>query len=324
MPVALVTTSHSPLMGVNQPADEVVRAVEAEFEATRRFIASFDPELVVIFAPDHYNGVFYDLLPSFCIGMAAEAVGDYGTQAGPLQVDRAVALELARHVLAGEVDVAVSERMHVDHGFAQPLQLLLGGIAAVPTVPVFINSVAEPLGPAKRARLLGRLIGEVLRDKEERILLIGSGGLSHDPPVPQLEGAPPEVAERLISGRNPTPESRAAREAKVLQAGRDLAAGASTIQPLNPQWDDEFLALLTLGDLAQVDRWSNEWFVEQAGHSSHEVRTWIAAYAALAASGPYEVTSSFYRPVPEWIAGFGITTAVPRDSGASAATFRKA
>lgn len=49
----------------------------------------------------------------------------------------------------------------------------------------------------------------------------------------------------------------------------------------------------------------------EGGGSAHEVRTWIAAYAALAATGSYTMTSRFYEPVPEWIAGFSITTATP-------------
>ena len=45
-----------------------------------------------------------------------------------------------------------------------------------------------------------------------------------------------------------------------------------------------------------------------AGNSSHEVRTWIAAYAALGAAGTYSVRYSYYRPIRELIAGFGLTT----------------
>ena len=45
-----------------------------------------------------------------------------------------------------------------------------------------------------------------------------------------------------------------------------------------------------------------------AGHSAHEVRTWIAGYAALGAVGDYTVQFSYYRPIKEYIAGFGITT----------------
>ena len=199
MTSALVTISHSPLMGFTEPADQARERVEAAFDGARRFIADFAPELAVIFGPDHYNGFFYDMMPPFCIGAAAESIGDYDTPAGALPVDRDAALALVRGVLDAEIDVTLSERMYVDHGFAQPLQVLLGGIDRVPVVPVFINCVAVPLGPARRARLLGQAIGRAVAGLGRRVLFIGSGGLSHDPPVPTLEGAAPEVAAQLIS-----------------------------------------------------------------------------------------------------------------------------
>lgn len=309
MALALCTLSHSPLLGVNDPGEDVTAAVERAFDEARRFIAEFDPELVLLIGPDHYNGFFYDMMPPFCLGTGASSVGDYGTAAGPLPVDRDAAVAFARGVLAEGVDLAYSERMHVDHGFAQPLEILFGRVDALPLVPVFINSVAEPLGPVSRSRLLGEALGRAAAGLSRRVLVVGSGGLSHDPPVPRLDGALPEVAERLISGRNPTPEQRAAREQRVYATGRDFAAGTATIAPLNPDWDRRLMELLAAGDFAEIDSWSNDQFVELAGHSSHEVRTWIAAYAALGTAGPFEVQTSFYRPIPEWIAGFGVTTA---------------
>ena len=73
----------------------------------------------------------------------------------------------------------------------------------------------------------------------------------------------------------------------MIQAGRDYAAGESTMQPLNPEWDRAFLAVLASGALEQIDGWTTDWFTEQACDSAHETRTSIAAYAALAAAGPY-------------------------------------
>ncbi|QJY47455.1 3-carboxyethylcatechol 2,3-dioxygenase [Pseudonocardia broussonetiae] len=309
MPLAVCTTSHSPLMGENDPAPEVAAAVEEAFADARAFVADFAPDLVLLLGPDHYNGFFYDMMPPFCLGTGATSVGDYRTAAGPLPVDRDAAYALVRHVLAEGLDLAYSERMFVDHGLAQPLEILFGGLDAVPLVPVFINSVAEPLGPMSRVRRLGEALGRAAAALDRRVLVLGSGGLSHDPPVPRLDGAPPAVAERLIAGRHPTAAQRAEHEQRVYAAGRAFAAGTSTIAPLNPEWDRRLMALLAAGELDEIDTWTPEEFVEQAGHSSHEVRTWIAAYAALSTAGPYEVRSSFYRPVPEWIAGFGITTA---------------
>lgn len=309
MTLALCTTSHTPLMGKADPAPDVTGRVEDAFDRARAFIRDYDPELVVIFGPDHYNGFFYEVMPPFCIAAAAESVGDYGLPKGPLPVDADAARHIAAEVLAEGVDVAVSERMQVDHGFSQPLALLFGAIDVVPVVPVFINCVAEPLGPVARARHLGAAVGRAAAGLDRRVLLVGSGGLSHDPPVPQLRGAPPEVAERLIAGRNPTAQERAVREARVVGAIADFAAGTSDLMPLNPHWDADMMALLASGEIERIDDRPNTWFVEHAGHSSHEVRTWIAAYAALGAAGRYAVETSFYEAIPEWIAGFGLTTA---------------
>jgi 2,3-dihydroxyphenylpropionate 1,2-dioxygenase len=314
--IALVATSHSPLIGRNDPAPEVRAEVDRVLGDARDFVADYDPELVVIYAPDHYNGFLYDMMPSFCVGAAATAVGDYGLPAGPLDVDRDAAYALVRGALDAGVDLAVSEAMQVDHGFVQPLTFLFDSLTSVPVVPVFINCVAEPLGPAARARHLGAAIGQTLAGLERRVLVIGSGGLSHDPPVPRLAGSPPEVVQRLTHGRNPTSEQRALREGRTLAAAVEFAGGATGLRPLNPEWDQLVLRSLAAGDLAAVDEQSNDWFVAEGGHSAHEVRTWIAAFATLGAAGPYAVRSSFYRPIPEWIAGFATVTAVPQSSTA--------
>ena len=311
MPVALCTTSHSPLIGLHDPEPQVRAEVDAALGRAREFVEDFGPDLVVVFAPDHYNGFLYDLMPSFCIGTAATSVGDYGLPAGPLDVDRDAAHAIARTVLAAGVDVAVSEDMRVDHGMVQPLTFLFPDLTAVPVVPVFINCVADPLGPAVRARLLGAAVGDALCGLGRRALVVGSGGLSHDPPVPRLSEAPPEVVERLTHGRNPSREQRARRESGTVTAARDFAGGNGPYRPLNPEWDALVLRSLAAGDFAAVDERPNEWFVEEGGHSAHEVRTWIAAYAALAAHGPYQVLSTFYRPIPEWFSGFATTTAAP-------------
>ncbi|MFE6610945.1 3-carboxyethylcatechol 2,3-dioxygenase [Amycolatopsis sp. NPDC057786] len=314
MPVAVCALSHSPLIGFNQPQKAVERRVESAFEQARNFIAGFDPDLVVLFAPDHYNGFFYDMMPPFCIGTRAIALGDYDTPAGELSVAKS-ARTLAKDVLAAGMDIAVSERMYVDHGFSQPLQILFGGLDKVPVVPVFINSVAAPLCPVARVRQLGTAIGHASTHlDEQRVLFLGSGGLSHDPPVPQLKDATDEVAARLIDGRNPTPEERARRQARVIASGLDLAAGTSSMRPINPEWDGQFLDLISAGELQRADSWDNSWFAEQAGNSSHEVRTWIAAYAAMAARGSYVMNYRFYEPVPEWVAGFAVTTAISTDA----------
>ncbi len=307
--------SHSPLLNLPGPSAELLDDINGALARAREFVADFDPELVVIFSPDHYNGFFYRLMPPFCIGTAATGVGDYGTQSGPLNVAADIANACAAAVLGADVDVAISAAMDVDHGTVQPLQALFGDATAVPVIPIFINSVATPLGPIRRVHALGTAIGEFLATLGKRVLVVGSGGLSHDPPVPTLATAPPAAMDRIVRGAPMSPEQRAARQTAVMAAAHEFAHGSghgtSRLQPLNPDWDHAFLELLDTNRLADIDAWENSWIAGQAGNSAHEVRTWVAAFAALAASGPYETQQRYYRPAPELIAGFAIRTAVP-------------
>lgn len=308
--LALCCMSHSPLLGAAGPEPAVSDRVAQALQHGREFVESFDPELVIVFGPDHYQGFRYEVMPPFCVGTAASAVGDYGTTAGALDVPQEMADALIGHLLDADLDVAMSAAMLVDHGISQPLEILLGTSSARPVLPIFINSVATPLGPIRRARLLGAAVGGFARRLGRRVLVVGSGGLSHDPPVPKLRESPPEVAEYLISRRR-TPTEQRQREAAVLDAGRRFAAGDSNLRPLNPEFDRAMLDLLATGELTQFDGYSNEWITERGGGSAHEVRTWVAAHAALHVSGPYRTTYSFYEPVPEWIVGFAVTTALP-------------
>ena len=304
MPIHLECLSHTPLHGYVDPVPEVVAEVERVQAAARARVEAFDPECIVLFGPDHYNGFFYDLMPPFCIGMAARAIGDFKSMAGPLNVPEALARELAEAVLDADVDVAVSYRMQIDHGFAQALEVMTGGLDRYPVIPVFLNSVAPPMASLRRPRLLGDAVGRFASRLGRRVLVIGSGGISHEPPVPELAGANEEVAERLIAGRNPGAESRAARQARTVAAAQAFTTGDSHLHPLNPEWDEAFLDLLERGDLKALDGMTNAAITRDGGKSAHEIRSWVAAFAALAAAGPYHAVRDYYRPIPEWIAGF--------------------
>ncbi len=150
--------SHTPLVGYVDPEQAVLDEVNGTIADARARIAAFDPELVVLFAPDHYNGFFYDVMPPFCLGIGATAIGDFSSASGVLPVPTALAEACAHAVMKEGIDLAVSYCMQVDHGFAQPLEFLLGGLDTLPVLPVFINGVASPLPGFQRTRMLGEAI----------------------------------------------------------------------------------------------------------------------------------------------------------------------
>jgi 2,3-dihydroxyphenylpropionate 1,2-dioxygenase len=118
-----------------------------------------------------------------------------------------------------------------------------------------------------------------------------------------------EVAERLIGGRNPTADARTARQERTITAAKSFVTGNSGMHPLNPEWDQAFLDLLAKGNLDAIDHFSDDWITVNGGKSAHEIRSWIAAFGALAANGNYEASIEYYRAIPEWIAGFAIMRA---------------
>lgn len=309
MSVQLKCLSHTPLRGLNDPGPAVVAEVDGVLARARAEVEAFDPELIVIFAPDHYNGLFYDLMPPFVIATAAESVADYGTLPGPLSIPKALALDLARHILDSDVDIALSHRLQVDHGCTQTLEELTGSLTRYPVIPIIINSVAPPFGPYRRVRKLGDAVGRFIAGLGKRVLILGTGGLSHEPPVPLLADAPDEIANFLIAGRNPTPEARAARQARTVATGQVFGTPDCPLTPLNPEWDEGFMQLLIEGQLHKVDSFDIESISRAAGRSTHEVRTWVAAFAALAACGSYTARKDYYRPINEWIAGYGVLSA---------------
>ena len=317
MPVKLICASHSPLMEFASPQRaEQETNVRAAFEKMAAEVKAFDPTLIITFGPDHFNGFFYDLMPSFCVGIRATAAGDwnYGAENNKINVPEETALHLVRRVLDEGVDVAYSYRMQADHGVTQPLHFLCDGqLDRYPTIPVFINGAATPMPTTKRTVALGRAIGQFIKSlnlENERVLILGTGGLSHDPPTPQMGSVPPEVEEFLIAGRNPSTEARHARQAKIIAVGQKLAAGDTSVDvPLNAAWDIALLETFKNADFAAIEAMTEAEIRRDGGRGGQEVRSWIAAFAALSELGEYHMTTQVYEAISEWIAGFGIVSA---------------
>lgn len=309
MIVGTVCLSHSPLKDRNRPDAEIEARFDAAVRVVVDFVAEEQPDLTIVFYPDHLNGFFYGLLPSFCIGVEGSSVGDYGTAAGRLSIPSARAEDLARTVLDEGVDAAISHEIKVDHGGIQPLEWLSEAHPLFRMIPVFVNCAAAPLPTFARARALGRAVGAWARRAPERILIVGSGGLSHDPPMPALASAPPEVRQRLIRGEPLDLAQRYARQSRAHVEGHAMAAGRSSLLPVNPEWDRMLLDAFVAGDLSVLDGVDDAAIARSGGRGGHEVRTWLAALSAL--GDTYSASEVFYEAIDAWITGVGILVARP-------------
>jgi 2,3-dihydroxyphenylpropionate 1,2-dioxygenase len=267
---------------------------------------AFSPDLVVVFGPDHFNGFFYELMPAFCIGTAAEGAKDWHLESGPLRVPRELAVSCVRFLQDRDFDVAISHQMKVDHGITIPLFKLTGALARYDVLPVFVNCAADPRPSFRRLRAFGEAIGTFLAGEGKRVTIVGSGGLSHDPPTPRLDMSPPDVARRLIVRHTPTQDELDARESRVIKAARDLVVGQGPCLPPSEQWDRDFLTTFLGPQHEDFDRMTDAEIDRVAGFGAHEVRTWVAAAAAARKIGDVRSELRYYHLVPEWITGMGI------------------
>ncbi|MGQ0651351.1 MAG: 3-carboxyethylcatechol 2,3-dioxygenase [Betaproteobacteria bacterium] len=311
MPVRMVCMSHSPLMLVPElrPRDrEAERGFYAALRERAAELRRWKPQLAILFAPDHFNGFFHDLMPPFCIGTEAESTRDWKIPRRKLRVDTVLAERCVDFVRARGVDVAISRRMKADHGFTISMIKLFGSIGGASVLPVFVNCAAHPRPSFKRVRQLGEAVGAFAASLPLRTVVIGSGGLSHDPPTPRLN-APKKILDRLIDRHTPSDEQYRQREARVIGNAKELAAGFGPLKAPDRDWDRRFLERASAMRLEAFDRYTDAEIDAKAGFGGHEVRVWVAAHAAMRAAGRARPKVDFYRVIPEWITGMAVAHA---------------
>ncbi len=192
--IGSVMTSHVPAIG-----GAIARGVEHEpywrpffsgFHPVRAWLRQAKPDVAVIFYNDHGLNFFLDTMPTFAIGAAPEyrnADEGWGLPVSdPFRGDPAFSWHLIESLLAAQFDLTTCQEMLVDHAFTVPMKLLWPEGCPVRTVPIAINTVQHPLPSAARCLALGKAVGQAIEryPANERVLIVGTGGLSH-----QLDGA---------------------------------------------------------------------------------------------------------------------------------------
>ena len=85
MTAALLARLSTPLKGYVDPPAAVVNEVAGVVARLRAEIEAFDPELVFLFAPDHYNGFFPGDDAPACLGGRGQTGGRLRHLGGPPQ-----------------------------------------------------------------------------------------------------------------------------------------------------------------------------------------------------------------------------------------------
>ena len=187
MPISFAcAVSHAP--GMTAWADAASPPQKARihdgFARLRQELDASGTEILIMLTSEHWANFFLDHIGAFCIGRAASYRGPIEPW---LKIDKAEIKgdpQLAAALLETSYDEGIEPsfayELELDHGTMVPLHFLAPRMDR-PVVPVFFNTLAVPQPSARRCLELGRVIGKVAARAPQRIGLIATGGLSHDP-----------------------------------------------------------------------------------------------------------------------------------------------
>ena len=168
----------------------------------RQKLQALRPDVAIVIGDDQHENILDDNTPPFTIFIGAEAEATtslrYLNQAKSDNRTRyGIDSELAKHLLADLMDngfdPAYSKMTRYDgglgHAFARVLKFLLAD-ASCRVVPIMVNTYFPPAPSPQRCVQFGRALAAAIRryPGTQRIVIIGSGGLSHTKIDERLDG----------------------------------------------------------------------------------------------------------------------------------------
>jgi hypothetical protein len=186
-----IGTSHVPTIGVaydkGRQQDPVWAPLFDGYKPIAAWLAEQKPDVLLFFYNDHATTLFFDLYPTFALGIgerfpiADEGAGLRGLPDIRGNVD--FQAHIGESLVNDEFDLAFFQNKPIDHGIASPLPLLWPHDPDWPgtVVPIAINVLQYPLPTARRCYRLGQAVKRAVESYPEdlRVVVVGTGGLSH-------------------------------------------------------------------------------------------------------------------------------------------------
>jgi 2'-aminobiphenyl-2,3-diol 1,2-dioxygenase, large subunit len=187
-------------------AGEAGERVFAGMKEIGRRIRALAPDLIVVVSSDHYYNYRIGHAPLFAV-----AAADMFTPFGDMQLpqdrfpgDAAYAHGLAEAAQAAGFPLSLLTDYRPDHGVVIPA-LIADPARRTPLLPVIIDTGGEAMPEPRDAWRLGTILRTLADTRRERVVVIGTGGLSHWLGVPEMgqvnEAFDRRVIDTLIAGR---------------------------------------------------------------------------------------------------------------------------
>jgi 2,3-dihydroxyphenylpropionate 1,2-dioxygenase len=304
--VAALGISHTAFMvrAWSQASVEQRDRIDRGVRYIRTLLNESRASALVLIGNDHFQSFHLENMPAFCIviARACETAGDGGVPPYHVEVDYELAEELLNGVLDDGFTPAFSTDCRLDHAFATPLHFLTPAMD-IPIVAIYQNCNAPPRPPLRTSVAWGRALRRALINSrlERRVIVIGTGGLSHSIPLPDW---------RLLKSENPMDaamlaaltrrDSQNSRENQANLEAQIARWGKHQVGKINEEFDRWFLALLEAGKVEDITKLSEEELSRDAGNGGHEIRNWLTM---VGIAGEKPTRTLFYEAVHPWLTG---------------------
>jgi len=238
--VSAVASTHNPRIFWNRDqADKEERdRLYGAFAEVRQLLAQSRPDIIVILANDHMDGLFFDNMPSFSVITGPRASGPYWYESEIMNLpsyDAAVAQDAARKLLRNgrEEGIYFSElyEFKIDHAFTLPLSFIRPE-GDIPIVPIVTNTFGYPLAPQTQWLAMGKFLRQEIAQwpANLRVAVVASFNLTVEVGGPKAGATSPEFNRWLVDQMS---RGRADAMVKSLTVPRLIQEGNSTAEFLN-------------------------------------------------------------------------------------------
>jgi protocatechuate 4,5-dioxygenase beta chain len=177
---------HNPVMfyNPNGPSEAVRQVIHDGYAAAARRIRELGATTAIIIGCDHYILYGTDCLPRYVIS-TGEIDGPVDQLPGLKRAPIPSNADLGRHIaetgFRTGFDWTVGRAMGVDHSIAIPHHFMVAPNPGVRTVATMLACGVDPYLSMARARDLGFHMAAAVESypADERVVVIGSGGISH-------------------------------------------------------------------------------------------------------------------------------------------------
>jgi 2,3-dihydroxyphenylpropionate 1,2-dioxygenase len=180
--VAAMLSCHAPALFLRQPGEDPAQ-LDATIAAMRqlgRVLDEIKPDALIVVGLDHLEAFSLDVSPAFAVVVGPEVAGSFGSKQYRVGVHQPLARAILDGCLKRDFDMAFCHKAFMGHAFVVPFEFILEQ-RQIPIVPLFVNVYLPPLPQPHRAYQLGRAIAEIVAEREGRIAVLASGGMSHYP-----------------------------------------------------------------------------------------------------------------------------------------------